>query len=86
MPVGGHISDIRFGMPGDPVKIAKLAVGDTDIRGVHVPVDLPGNLAVGHLFFPEFIRDEHQVGQGGVLIQENTLFYRQKAQRGGFFI
>jgi hypothetical protein len=36
-------------MTGDPVEITKFAVGKADIRGIHVAIDLPGHLTMGHL-------------------------------------
>ena len=49
--IGRHVGNIGFGMPGYPVEIAKLAVGDANIRGIDIAVDLPGNFSVGDLFF-----------------------------------
>lgn len=37
---------IGFRMPGDTVKIAKLAVGNAYIGRVYISVDLPGNFLV----------------------------------------
>jgi hypothetical protein len=61
-------------MPGNAIEIAKLAIGDTNIGGVYVAIDLPGDLSVGDLFFSQFIGDPHQFGQWGLVKEPNAFF------------
>ena len=86
LTVGGHVSDICFRVPGYAVEITEFTVGDTNIGGVHVPVDLPGHLSMGHLLFPQFIADEHQVSKRCVMVEVYAFFYGQKSKIKGFFI
>jgi hypothetical protein len=57
--VSGNIRDVGIRMSGDTVEIAEFAIRYADIRGVHVPVDDPGHLAVGNLFLTELVGNEH---------------------------
>ena len=41
--VGSVIGDIAFGVAGNAEKVAGLAIRHTDVGGIHIPVDLPGN-------------------------------------------
>ena len=56
-----HIGDVRVLMPGDPVKITELTIGNANIGGIHIPVDLPGNnsCCIGFLNFTQLIRHIH---------------------------
>ncbi len=44
-----NVGNIRFFMPGYPVKITELTVGDTYVRGIYVAIDLPGHFSMRHL-------------------------------------
>ena len=76
--IGGHIRNIGVGMPGDPVKITKLTVGNTYIGGIHIAVYLPGNFIIGYLYFAHFISHIHQFGKGGMFKQKHPFFYAQE--------
>src|SRR5687768_16167134 len=53
LPVCRHICYVSFRVSGYAIEIAKLTVGDADIGGVHITVDLPGDLSMRHLFFSQ---------------------------------
>jgi hypothetical protein len=82
--VGRHVRDIGFGVARDAIKVAEFAIGDTDIGGVHIPVYLPGHAAMGHLLLPQLIANEHQVCQGGVMVEVHTFFHAQETKFKGF--
>jgi hypothetical protein len=73
-------------MPGDTVEIAEFAIGDADIRSVHIPVDLPGDTTVRYLFLTQFITHIHQVRQRRVMVQKHTFLYGKKLKIQGFLI
>src|SRR6187402_3513008 len=68
--IGFDIGDISICVARDAIEIAEFAVGETNVGGIDVPVDLPGDLAMGDLHFPEFVGQVHEFGQGGVLKEE----------------
>ena len=86
LPVGGHVRDIGFGMAGDAVEIAKLAVGHADIGGVDVPVDLPGHFTMRHLLAAQGIGHGHQVRQRSVGKEVLAFFSGEKGKIKGFAI
>jgi hypothetical protein len=53
-------------MSWNAVEITELTIGDANVGGVHVPVDLPGHFPMRHLFFPELIGHKHQLGEGSI--------------------
>lgn len=84
LPIGVHVGDVRFRMAGDAVEIAKFTIGDADVGGVDVAIDLPGHFAMRDLFFAQLIRDMDQVGQRGVMIEMQPFFGGKKFEAGGF--
>jgi hypothetical protein len=67
-------------MTGDPEKITKLAVGYTNISGVDIPVDLPGDFIVRNLFLAQFIRNKHDFGKRGLFKYKHSFFNREKIE------
>ena len=65
-----HVCDIGFSMARYAVEITEFAVGDTNVGGIDIAVDLPAYLAMWHLFFPERICNMHQFRQGCLPEQE----------------
>ena len=76
-PIGIHVCDIGFRVTRYAVEVAEFAVGNADIGGVDIAVDLPGYFSMGHLDLPHFIRHMHQFGEGGFLEKKKTLFRAQ---------
>ena len=52
--------DVSFGMAGNPVKVAKLTIRDTNIGGIDISVDDPGNFVIRMKFLSHLIRHIHQ--------------------------
>jgi hypothetical protein len=73
-------------MTGYAVEITEFAIGDTDVGGIDVTVDLPGYLSMRHLFATQFIGQEHQISQRGFFIKLHPFFYRQKSEIKRFVI
>jgi hypothetical protein len=67
-------------MSGNAVEITKLAVRYTDIGGIDVSVNLPGNLSMRYLLFSQFIGYLHQFSKGGLFKQELALFFAEEFQ------
>jgi hypothetical protein len=68
LPVGVHIGDVRFWVAGDAVEITEFAIGDADVGGVDIAIDLPGYFAVWYLLFAQLIGDVDQVGEGCMVV------------------
>jgi len=62
----------------DAVEITELTVGDADVRGVDVAVDLPGDQTMRNLHFPQFVGDLHQFSQGSVFEKKYAFFLVEK--------
>jgi len=67
LPISVYIGDIGFRMSGNAVEITKLAIGDTNIGGVHITVNLPGHFTMWNLNFSEFVGHIHQISQRRLL-------------------
>jgi hypothetical protein len=48
------------------VEITKFAIGDANVGGVYITVDLPGYFSMGYLFFTKGICYKHQIGQSSI--------------------
>jgi len=62
------IGDVTVFMTGTTKEIAELAVCNTDIGRIDIPVDLPGHLAMWYLYLAQFIGYESQISCGCILI------------------
>jgi hypothetical protein len=60
LAVGVHISDIGISMARNAVEIAKLTIGNTNIGGIDISIDLPGHFSMGHVVFTHLISYIHQ--------------------------
>jgi hypothetical protein len=47
-------------MTRDPVKITKLTIRDANVRGIYIPINLPGYPPMFYLFLPKGISDIHE--------------------------
>ena len=65
-------------MPGPTIKIAKLAIRNTYIRGIGIPVNDPGDLITGNHLLSQLIARINQGSSSGVNKQLKALFSRQK--------
>jgi hypothetical protein len=74
-PISGHVCDIGFGVPGYSVEIAEFAIGDTNVGGIDIPVDLPGHAPMRYLFFAEFVSQEHQVSKWCVMVKKYAFLH-----------
>ncbi len=66
--------DVGLFVPGPAVEVAELAVGDTDVGGIAVAVDDPGDRLLRHRLEAELVGDVHQFGGGGVFEQPDAFF------------
>jgi hypothetical protein len=73
-------------MSRDPVEITELAIGYTNISGIHIPVDLPGNFTMRHLLTAQFICDHHQIGEWCFFKEAYAFFNAKKTKVEGFII
>src|SRR5829696_3593525 len=71
------ICDICFGMAWDPIKVTKLAIGNTNVGGVDISIDLPGYLSMWYLLFSKFVGNKHQLSQRRLQKKTYTFFNRQ---------
>src|ERR1700759_2589463 len=78
-----NIGDVSLVMPRPAEKVAEFAIGNTNVGGVYIPVDLPGYLTVRHLYFTQFVRRIHQIRRTGMVIQKNALILAQKFKLQG---
>ena len=78
------IGDVCFCMTGYAIEITEFTVGNTYVGSIYVAIDLPGNFAVGHLFFAAFVGHVHQLGEGGIFKKEHAFFYAKKFEIEGF--
>ena len=76
--IGFNIGDIGIRMAGNAIEIAEFTIGNANIGGIYIPVDLPGNFSVRHLLFPQFIGHIHQFGKRGVFKQETRLLQQTR--------
>jgi len=71
---------IRLLVPGPSVKVAKLTVGNANIRGVGIAVDDPSNFIVGHMLLPQAVGNVHQFSGGSLFKKKNALLNGQVLQ------
>ena len=71
--VGIDIRYIGVRMTGNPVEITKLTIGNANIGGIYIAVDLPGHFSVSHLLFTKLISYKHQFGQRCFIKKRNAL-------------
>ena len=81
-----NVGNIRFFMPGYPVKITELTVGDTYVRGIYVAIDLPGHFSMRHLLAAQRIGHIHQFGQCSIFKKKNAFIFSQKIKRKCFMV
>jgi len=72
--IGLNIGDVRILMPRPAEKVAELTIGYTNIRGIYIAVDLPGNFAMRYLYFAQLISHVHQIRCGSIMIQVHAFF------------
>ena len=83
-PIRGHVGDIGLGVTGDAVEIAEFTIGDTDVGGIDVSVDLPGNFSVWYLDLPQFVGNMYEIGQRRLVVQVHSFLQGQKLESGCF--
>jgi hypothetical protein len=66
--------DIRFLVSGSAVEITELTISDTDIRGIRIAVNNPGDHISGHMSLSQCGADVHQFGGGGIFEEEHPFF------------
>jgi len=70
---------------GPAEKITELAISDTDVGSIHIPVYLPGHFTMRDLFFPQFISNEHKICQRGMMVKKHSFFHGEKTEPRSFF-
>src|ERR1700722_11457088 len=73
-----EIGDIGIGMARDAIEVTEFTIGDTDIGGIDIAINLPGHLAVRYLHLPQFVGHLHEFGQRGMREKKYSFFYVQK--------
>jgi hypothetical protein len=76
--VGIDIRYISIGVARDAIEVAEFAVGDADIGGIDIPVDLPGYFSMRDLVFTQLVGYLHQFGQGRMSEEKNPFFFIEK--------
>ena len=71
--VGVDVGDIGIRMARDPIEVAKFAIRDANIGRIHIAIDLPGDLSMRNLLFPQLVCDIHQFGQRGLFEKKDPL-------------
>jgi hypothetical protein len=63
-----------------PVEITEFAIGDANICGINIPVDLPGDPSMAYLPFPDFVGNKDQFAQRSIFEEKNTFLHAQEIQ------
>jgi hypothetical protein len=84
--VGIDVRYIGVRVPGNSVKVTKLAIRYADICCIDVSIDLPGDLTMHHLLLPQLVGYVHNFAQRGIMVKHYTLLYRKEVKPESFSI
>ena len=73
-------------MAGNTIKITKLAIGNTNIGGIYIPVYYPGYFSMGTCFFLNSSATNISSANGSIFKQKNAFFNRKKFKIQALFV
>jgi hypothetical protein len=62
-------------MTGDTIKIAELTIRQTNIGGIDIPIDLPGDPIPRNLLHTQAVGHMHEFRKWGVLKKKEPFFH-----------
>jgi hypothetical protein len=71
-------------MAGNAKEIAEFTIGDANVGGINVAVNLPGHFSVRHLLFTQLIGYKHQFSQWGLFKKVHSFLNGQHVKIQGF--
>src|SRR3569833_1240356 len=78
-----YVGYISIFVTGPAEKITEFTVSNTNVCSINITVNLPGNLAMRHLYLAQLVSRVHQIGGRCVMVQVNAFLYTQKIKLQG---